>query len=136
VLVAVGAWHRDVHQRQIKRVRMRGDRAVEFGKVHRHHCLDAGIELRKLGLDALDDQAVVVRDEHFHCGTFMGERLHARAGECSRTCMRSRYSARQAVIKAKTPFQRHSSYDIWLRAARSRKMRCIAPGRRSQPMPS
>ena len=63
--------------------------AVEFVEIHRDHGLDAGIELGKLELHPFDDQAVVVRDEHFHCGTFM-------AG-CLRACHVERGGARMAV---------------------------------------
>ena len=63
--------------------RVLGDRAVELVQVHRHHRFDAGIELGELDFHALDDQAVVVRDEHLHCGTFMLVPSDARRGERS-----------------------------------------------------
>ena len=83
VLVAVGAGHGDVDQDEVELVRVFGDRAVELVQVHRHHRFDAGIELGELDFHALDDQAVVVRDEHLHCGTFMLVPSDARRGERS-----------------------------------------------------
>ena len=87
--MTLGAGHGDVDQGEVEVVGMCGDGAVEFVEIHRDHGLDAGIELGKLELHPFDDQAVVVRDEHFHCGTFM-------AG-CLRACHVERGGARMAV---------------------------------------
>ena len=65
------AGHGDVHQGQVQLVGMLGHRTIKLFDVHRDHRFDGGIKFGELDLDPFDDQAVVVCDEHFHCGTFM-----------------------------------------------------------------
>jgi hypothetical protein len=61
--LAVGARHVEIDQGQVELV---GCSGKQFVDAHRQDELDAGLELRQLGFDRLDDEPVVVGDQDFH----------------------------------------------------------------------
>jgi len=61
--LAVGAGHVEVDQGQVEVV---GGSGKQFVDAHRQDEFDAGLQLRQLGFDRLDDEPVVVGDQYFH----------------------------------------------------------------------